>query len=102
MKLVLLMCVFLLYGCSTVANIEALNDVGLEDTRRVFDAAEKTRTVLGGKSSRNRAPVINRGYGHAENMKTYPRTIEDAPYVAGGYKELERYLRGAYCNFNPC
>lgn len=102
MKSLLILLAALLSGCSTIANIEAMNDAGLEDTRRVFDAADKTRTVLGGKSERNRAPVLNRGYEHTRNMKKTPEKTEDVPYVVKGYLEFERYLRGAYCNFNPC
>ncbi len=96
MKIALLVCLTLLSGCATIGDLEPLNDAGLEDTRRVFNAASKTRDVMGLPAGRNRSATINRGYGHCENMRTYPRSTEDVPYVTKGYIELERYLRGIY------
>lgn len=96
MKLALLLSLTLLSGCATIGDLEPLNDAGLEDTRRVFNTANKTRNVMGLPASRNRSATINRGYGHYENMRTYPRSTEDVPYVTKEYIELERYLRGIY------
>ena len=77
-----------------MGKIEALNDAGLGDVREAIDVFHKTREVLGAKPQRNRAPVINRGYGHMKNMQYSPSETSDVPYVMKGYLESERYIRG--------
>ena len=94
MKSLLLVSILFLTGCSTLGNMEALNDVGAEDAREAAHVFTTTREVLGIPVERNRAPVINRGYGHVQNMKTYPQSTGDVPFVIKGYIEAERYLRG--------
>lgn len=96
MRIFLLVCLTLLSGCTTLGNLEPLNDAGLEDVRKVFDAADKTWNVMGGSTGRNRAPTINRGYGHGRNMKTWPSNTDDVPHTVKGYIEAERYIRAIW------
>ena len=94
MKTFALLCMILLQGCTTMGNTEALNDAGLGDAREAISVFTTTKEVLGIPVERNRAPTINRGYGHIENMKGYPEDVEDVPFTVKEYIELERYIRG--------
>lgn len=85
----------LLSGCSTLGDIEAMNDVGLETPREAIHTYNTTMEVLGHGSPSNQAQAarINRGYGHATHMQTNPRTMHDVPFVVRDVQELFRYLR---------
>ncbi len=96
MRCLVLLCIIFLPGCATIGDLEPLNDAGLEDVRKVFNTADKTRNVMGGRATRNRSATINRGYGHGQNMKTWPKNTEDVPYTVKGYIEAERYLRAIW------
>ena len=93
-SLLLLASMLFVSGCSTLGNMEALNDVGSGDVREGIHVFNTTKEVMGIPVERNRATVINRGYGHVQNMNGYPKTMDDIPFTVKEYIELERYLRG--------
>lgn len=94
MRYALIVGMFFLSGCSTLANVgelEILNDVGLGEVSEVMRAAESSRVVLGGTPSRSStAPVVNRTQGEIESvlekqdrleLRNLPHTIAQIKYI---------------------
>ena len=92
MRFVAVLGILFLSGCATVGEMEPLNDAGLGDFRQGVKTYNSTLEVLGRNPGRNRAPTINRGYGHMNNMQYTPKDSTNIPEVLKGYIELERYL----------
>lgn len=89
---IVLLAVFL-SGCSTLGELEPMNDAGLGDAREAISTYNKTLNVLGVTSRTNNAAVINRGYGHLQNMNTNPTDINDIPFTVRDINEIMRYLK---------
>jgi len=78
-------------GCSTIGELEIMNDVGLGGVSEVMRAAESSRVVLGGTPSRtSTAPVVNRTQGEIESvlekqdrleLRNLPHTIAQIKYI---------------------
>ena len=94
MRNIVVLGIFLLSGCSTLAPIgelEIMNDVGLGGVSEVIRAAESSRIVLGGTPSRtSTAPVVNRTQGEIESvlekqdrleLRNLPHTIAQIKYI---------------------
>ena len=84
--------VIFLSGCSALGDLELLNDVGLGDAREVISVYNATRNVLGKTTTSPNAAVINRAYGHTQNMNIKPNGVSDIPFVVRDVQELFRYM----------
>lgn len=96
-----LLAVLLTSGCSTIGNLEVLNDMGstAESVRVTAKSFDKTMSVLGVRPGRSRVSTsrINTGYGNAKSSYGYYKNknldITDAPYIVQEVQDIFRYIR---------
>ena len=83
MKYSIILCVLVLSGCSTLAQIGEIE--GLGKTGEVLRAAESSRIVLGGTPyRRDVAPVVNRKVGEInqlDDIHDIPNMIQSIKYI---------------------
>lgn len=82
MKLIPLTALAFLSGCSTVANLEPLNDTPLRGVRETAAVLHKTDQVLNGRrGSSFNTQAVNRKYGEFKGLEGRPYDFHDVPYV---------------------
>ena len=91
MRSLIIIAAILLSGCSTLGDLEVMNDVGLGEVSEAMRAYNKTMNVLGAGQSgpRLNTSAINSGYGNAKQM---PDHMNDIPTAVAEIQDLLRYV----------
>lgn len=90
MRTLIIIATLALSGCSTLGDLEVMNDVGLGEVSEAMRAYNKTMNVLGANQrSQINTSAINTGYGNAKQM---PDHMNDVPTAVAEIQDLLRYV----------
>lgn len=90
MRTLIVIAALALSGCSTLGDLEVMNDVGLGEVSEAMRAYNKTMNVIGvNQRSRLNTSAINTGYGNAKQM---PDHMNNIPTAVAEIQDLLRYV----------
>ena len=92
MRTLIIIAALALSGCSTLGDLEVMNDVGLGEVSEAMRAYNKTMNVLGVNQNARQlnTSAINSGYGNAKQM---PDHMNDVPTAVAEIQDLLRYVK---------
>lgn len=83
MKYCVIIIVAALSGCSTIGDLEILNDTPLQGVREVAKTLDRTQTVLQGRKQRSvvNTGALNRKYGELRGLDNRSYKFKDVPQL---------------------